>query len=668
MLAKERIAAIVETELNNARGYNSDVLGSKRAEALEYYQGQLPAAPAAETTSTGEIVQIRSGIVSMDVADCLHSLMAQIQPIVKTTSIEFEAESEQDEASAQAESDLVRKVIERNGGFAAVFSGCHDSFMSGNGWLCIETEEVEETIEKCFPPNLTAEQIAFLQEPQSEGETRRIEQEDDETCVYITTKTEQIKFRPVPPEDLYYTGLNGIGSVQELRFIAEKRLFTASQLRKMGIKQSVIDLLPDAPSPDSVGDEARLGEMAYSGSNAQSAQDAERLKVVYCCHLMLDAKENGKSSLYSIWYSGSEVIYQEPAAYIPYVTGSAIPVPHRLEGLSLYDLLKAIQDGKSHVLRNFMDNLSAMNQSRIGAVEGQVNMSDLTNGRINGIVRMRRPDALVPLPAADIGMQAMNGLNYLDQVRTQRVGSALDFNEAQAQLMGSSATAAAGQLAKVEQMAGWFADNLVNTMLKAAFAMVHRVLREEVNQPLSAKLRGQWIQMDPSQWPPRKNIVTTLGMTSLERAARVQALTGVLTQQQTILMNGGDGILCDFSRYYNAMSDWIRANNLGDPDSYIIDPSSQGSQQALQQQQQAQQASQEQMVQMQVQMQKMQNDFELEKQQRDLDYKEWSDRLSAQIEQMKLHNDSMIQADKDQTTREVAALGFIESGRKNQAG
>lgn len=664
-LSKERIAAIIETELSNARGYNSDVLGSKRAQSLDYYLGQKPALPVPATDpTTGEPIQVRSGIISMDLADCLHSLMAQIQPIMKSSTVEFEPDSEQDEPAAQAESDLVRKVIEREGGFAALFSGCHDAFLSGNGWLCIESEEVEETVEECYPPDLTAEQIAFLLEPQAENETRKVEKDDEETCIYITRSSEKIIFRPVPPEDLFYTGINGIGSVQDLRFLAEKRLYTASQLRKLGISQKVIDGLPDAPAPDSAGDEARQGDMAYSGSNSQAAQDAERLKIVYICYAQLDLKENGKSELYCIWYSGSEVIYQDTEAYIPYITGSAIPVPHRLEGLSLYDLLKAIQDGKSHVLRNYMDNLAAMNQSRIGAVEGQVNMGDLTNGRINGIVRMKRPDAIVPLPSADIGAQAMNGLNYLDQVRTQRVGSALDFNEAQAQLMGSSATAAAGQLAKVEQMAGWFADNLVNTILKAAFSMVHRILREETKQPISAKLRGQWIQMDPRQWKSRKNVRSTLGLTSSERASRIQALAGVIQQQQFIIQNGGNNILCDFSRYYNAMSDWIRANNLGDPDSYIIDPTSESSKQALGQAEQNMQQQKQEMIQMQTQMQQMQNAFELEKQQRDLDYKEWSDLLSAQIEQMKIHSDAVTAAQDDQTSREVAVLSHMASIKK----
>jgi hypothetical protein len=659
-LSKDQIAAILTRELSQAQGYNSDTLASKRSAALDYYQGLSPAPPDPYTDLAGNVTVIRSGIVSMDLADCLHSLMAQIQPIVKTTAVEFDPDSEQDEPQAQAESDLVRKMIERASGYTAVFSACHDAFMSGNGWICIEAEEVEETVEKCYPPGLTPEQLAYLAEPQQDGEKRVVEQDDDETCVYVTSKSKRLIFRAVPPEDIFYSGAIGVSDVSGLRMLAERRLFTTSQLLGMGISKEDCDSIPDNLPSDNTGDLARQGIYQYdAGNTATAAQESEQQKVVYICYVKLDMTGNGKSELRCCWMGGNKLIYDDSEAFIPYVTGSVIPMPHRIEGVSLFELLKSIQDGKSHVLRNYMDNLAAMNQSRVGAVEGQVNMGDLTNGRINGVVRMRSPDAIVPLPSADIGPQAMAGLNYLDQVRTQRVGSAVDFNEAQAQIMGSSATAAAGQLAKVEQMAGWFAANLVETLIKAAFLMTHRILREEMAGPVGGKIRGQWQQMDSSQWPVRKNLAVVMGMTSMERAAKIQGLAAVIGYQAQILQSGGDGVLCDLSKTYNSLADWIRANNLGSPDEYLIDPTSQPAQQAQAAKAEQAQQQQAQMAQIQQQLMQMQHHFDMAKQQAELDYKQWSDELKAQIEEMKLHNQTINTASTNQTRKEVAEIGSV---------
>jgi hypothetical protein len=302
-----------------------------------------------------------------------------------------------------------------------------------------------------------------------------------------------------------------------------------------------------------------------------------------------------------------------------------------------------------------MDNLAVANSSRIGAVEGRVNMNDLTNGRINGVVRIKDNQALVPIPATDIGPQSMAGLSYLDHVRVARVGSSLDVNEIQAQIMKSSATAAAGQLAQVEQMAGWFAGNLVETLLKPAFARIHKLMRTDLAGPQMGKIRGKWQQTDSSSWPARENLTITMGMTTAEKAAKVNTLTQVISKLGEIQQSGGSGILTDNSKVYNAMCDWLRASDIDTPEQYLIDPTSPEAQQAQQAQAQQQQQQQQQMQQVQQAMIRMQHNFELLKQQRDLDYKVWSDRLDAEVKEAQMTADNVVkikQANQQQRANE----------------
>jgi hypothetical protein len=654
-MTENEIATIVLRELQQAQGYDSDVLATKRQNALNYYNGLAPAPPTTTDPETGETLFIRNGMVSMDVADALHSLMAQIQPIVKTTSVEFEPETEQDEPQAQAESDLVRKIIEREGGFAAMFGACHDAFLIGNGWLKIEVEESTEVTELHYPKSIGEHGLYVISQPVDDKETRKVEDdsESDTYDVYVTRTDEKLQFRAIPPENMVFSNQLEFSGVQSLRFVGEVKAFTTSQLVAMGHTADLVDTLPDFKGTETQAQKARQGIYQQTGPTS-AAQDAERLKEVYICYLRIDENDGYKSELREIWVSGTTILEDEPASYIPYVTGSAIPHPHRPEGFGLYELLASIQDGKTHVLRQYMDNLAVANLGRVGAVEGQVNMNDLLNGRINGVVRMRNPTAVVPLPSTDIGPQAMAGLNYLDHIRTQRVGSAVDFNEAQAQLMASSATAAAGQLAKVEQMAGWFANNLVETLVKPAFMMVHRMLREELAGPISAKLRGQWVQMDTRAWPARKNITITLGMTTMERAAKVSALAQLAQQQQQLISLGADGVLVDFSRFYNSMADWIRANNLGNPDEYLIDPTSPQAMQAQQGKAMQAQAQQRALEQMQAQLVQMQHHFELTKQENDLRFKYYDANLNAQVEEAKMTADGIV---KIQTSQPAGTQG-----------
>jgi hypothetical protein len=629
-LTDAEIAAIVCREIEQAQGYDSDVLSTKRQMAQDYYNGLLPAAPAAG----------RSAIVSMDVADSVHSLLAQISPIIKSTIVEFDSKSEEDEKQAQLESDFVRTKIEEEDGYEVVFSAVHDALLMGNGWIKVYVEEEEEVTEEVYPPALDMVQQYVLTQPTAPEQEVTATESDTKFVVKRTTKKRELEIDSVPPANMLFSAGYGNGDLDDQRFVAELKLFTASQLREIGISQAKIDAIPDALEDDNQVLNSIQG--IYRDDGSQAVQEAERLKKVYCCYIRLDLSGNNKSQLYYVWIGGQTLLKKEPADYVPYLTGSAIPTPHRVQGTGVFELLKSIQDGKTGILRAYMDNLSVMNQSRLGVVEGMVNMTDLTNGRINGVVRMRSPDAIVPLPSADIGPQAMAGLSYMDQVRVQRIGASLDLNELQAQLMSASATAAAGQLGQVEKMSGWYATNLVETLVKPLFLMVHKVMRKEFPGPRGAKMRGAWQQTDPGQWQDREVASVLMGMTTQEKASRINALSQVITAQNQMLQAGGAGVLVDNSRLYNAMCDWIRANDLKAPDEYLIDPTSQAAQQAQQAQAQQQQAQQKKMEDLQREMVQMQHHFELLKQQKDLEYKVWSDQLDAEVEEAKITSSAVI--------------------------
>jgi hypothetical protein len=136
-----------------------------------------------------------------------------------------------------------------------------------------------------------------------------------------------------------------------------------------------------------------------------------------------------------------------------------------------------------------------------------------------------------------------------------------------------------------------------------------------------------------------------MGMTTAERTGRMQALQAVIGMQQQILQGGGAGVLTDNAKIYNSMSDWMRANDLQQPQEYLIDPTSPEAQQAQQQQAQAaqQQAQQQaqQMLAIQTQLIKTQGEVDARKQERELRYKVWSDQLDAEVQEAKITGDAV---------------------------
>ena len=117
------LVALVRREIEDAQGYDSDVLATKRELALDYYHGKMPAAPDG-----------RSQVVSHDVADTVHALLAQIIPIFQSSLLEFTPQSEEDEPQAQLESDFVRWTLERSDCYKILSEAAHDALLIANGW------------------------------------------------------------------------------------------------------------------------------------------------------------------------------------------------------------------------------------------------------------------------------------------------------------------------------------------------------------------------------------------------------------------------------------------------------------------------------------------------------------------------------------------------------
>jgi len=147
-MTEQEIAAVVHRELTQARGYGSDFLATRRATALDLYNGRIAAAPEG-----------RSQAVSGDVADAIHATLAQVSPVVRSSQIEFEAQSQEDEQQAQTESDFVRVNIERSSGFDVIDSATFDALLEGNGWLHAYVDETTAVTEQRFPPNLPDEAV-----------------------------------------------------------------------------------------------------------------------------------------------------------------------------------------------------------------------------------------------------------------------------------------------------------------------------------------------------------------------------------------------------------------------------------------------------------------------------------------------------------------------------
>ena len=184
------------------------------------------------------------------------------------------------------------------------------------------------------------------------------------------------------------------------------------------------------------------------------------------------------------------------------------------------------------------------------------------------------------------------------------------MNNSEMQIAGTSAAAAMGEYAAKEKMAGWYLSNLVQTLLKPTFLLIHATLRRDMRQPMNAKLHGEWVETNPAEWTARRVVDLTVGLTQQERRDKLGGLTTLIQKQGELLAQGEAGILTSKAKMHSAMADWIRCAEIGDPDEYIIDPESDEAVAASKQQQQTQAQQQQKIEQLQMAMYQAQQKLE----------------------------------------------------------
>lgn len=666
MLDDRSIAAIIEREIPNAHGSSNNQRNEEQTEALNYFFNK----------ARGDEIEGRSQVQATDVSDMVEALMAQMTPMLtKETLIKFEAGGEADEASAEEETEFVRYLIGASSeNYCEVTSAIKDALMLKNGWITVYVD-TEEYTEKYTKHNIANFQI------QSE-----LEESDNEQTITVANIEDaaegdgfDVQFKrfihkrnlcvkSVAPENMIWSEDHDRQDLEKIRMLAERRYCTRSELRKSGISESVVkDLASIEPTINS-STNARKDRGSYQ-VRRNTADTSQEIIETFVCYMHLDIDERGIADCWRVWYADGEVLEKEKAELIPYATGSCFPVPHRLDGQSIFDKLKQNQDMGTGMYRLFMDNVALMNRPRLVYNPTRTEEADVLNARPGGGIRSKDPQGgVTQLQTNDMGMPLINAMQWLDTKRSERAGASLDLGAADMQLAGHNIgnQGAERQISLKEMLAGHMTANLANTLFRNMFLLVHRTVREYMPGELSAKISGKWLQTDATKWQERRKVIVATGLTNGEKTHRTMTLTQVISFIQAGLQAGEDGITVDRPGLYNAMMDWCRAANLSNPEQYFVDPDSD---EALQRAEQNSKQA-EQMQKMQMQMQQQQTDIfhlqlALEKYKHDSELKfKYDDALlDAEVEEAKIVGQATLDLQRQQRDTAQAAAQQQEASR-----
>lgn len=276
-------------------------------------------------------------------------------------------------------------------------------------------------------------------------------------------------------------------------------------------------------------------------------------------------------------------------------------MPHKFNGLSIFDRLKQIQDQKTSLWRNVLDNLYLQNNREKEVVEANVNLDDLLISRPGGVKRVTQIGSIRELEVQPIGQEGYQMLDYLDRVRTGRVGVSPDTMGASMPVGGDTAHGVERLMSAKEELTALMIRTVAETGLKTAYKLIRDLLIRHKRGEESFKYRGAWAQINPSTWGPRSRTTVNVGTGTGDDMRKQGALREVI-QYQGQLAAAGNTPLIDEERGFNALDEFCQATGLQGGEKYFLDPKSPQGQQKKQELDQTQQEQQKKMDEMNAKM------------------------------------------------------------------
>lgn len=581
-ISEEELQNIVIAEIDDAQSYIDDVISPERALAGQYYKGE----------PFGNEEEGRSQAMSMDVRDTVQAMMPSIMKVFFAANnvVEFAPNGPEDVESAQQATDYVNYCLTRdNNLFNECYSTFKDALIRKNGIMKVWWDNEKDVTTHYFTGLDEATFSVLQSDPTVEvkdveitygemmvetpmGMMAQTQPATYDCTVVRTVEKGRLRVQSVPPEEFLID--RRARSIETAEFVAHRRYVTVSDLVKMGYEWDEVQDLGFETLDDFEGNPETFDRNPQAFVQITGRTDTTSRKVLYIeGYVYVDMDGDGIAELCRVCVAGTanKILHWEPCDFIPFVDFCPDPEPHTFFGMSIADVTMDIQLIKSNILRNTLDSLAQSIHPRTGVVEGQVNIEDVMNTEVGGIIRMRAPGMVQPFVMPFVGQQAFPMLQYMDELRENRTGiskaaSGLDANALQSSTRAAVAATITAAAQHIELICRIFAE----TGMKGLFRKSMQLIAKNQDAPRMVRLRNTFVPIDPRVWDTSMDVVVNVAIGTGSNEEKMAFLGQVAAKQEMLMQMGAP--LADMQGYYNTLAQMMALAGYKDPTVFFKDP------------------------------------------------------------------------------------------------
>lgn len=582
-------------------GGNMTTLELDNYNALNYYYAR----------PLGNEMPDRSQMVSPEIRDTIEWIKPQLMRMFAGTNtiVRFEADGPDDEDLADQQTEACNYIFMRqNNGTMVIHDYIMDALLLRNGYTKVYYE-TKRSVKIENYTGLTEDALTqLLSDAKEEGDEVEILGKEEKqdflpnplalappqpgqppqppvipyTCYDIKirriSKEGRVCVDAVPREEVLVSPRARSG-LDEAPFYMHKTKKPRSELIAEGYDSDIVNRAQIGPPRwTNLDDLARndILDQTNEDEGDKSMQEPEFRET----YLRVDWDGDGIAELRRVVIIGDQVAENEEIEEGPLSSGSPVRMAHRHIGISIYELLVDLQQEKTMLVRNLNDNIHLTNNTRMAVDQDNVNFDDMMTNRPGGMIRTKGSpgDKFFPIETPNVIGDVLNAIEYYDKVRQWRVGvgedtTVMDPDALQDVTKGATLAMLSKSDLKIELMARLLAEGLKDT-----FRKINNAIIRHQDKPMTMKLRGKWVEIDPSLWKTRTSVSINVGLGSGNREEVRSNLMLLGQGMQQFKMAG----MVSPKNGYNYAKRYIEALGFNTPTEFVTDPSTPEGQQLAQ--------------------------------------------------------------------------------------
>ena len=596
-MTDQEIEAIAREAATDSIDFVESEIAEDRIKAQRYFDGEV---------DIGE-EEGRSKVVSTKVRDTIRAIKPSLMRVFLSTDkpVEYVPRGPEDVQAAEQATEYMHYVFNEHNGYRVLNDAFHDAMVKKVGIVKVYWDNYQE-------------QETYDFENLNEMEYRVLTMDDDVEVLESTTRTEievddmgldtevtvydlkiarykdvgKMCIESVPPEEFFVD--RSARSLDEAYAVSHRTEMRIGDLLAMGYEYDDVKDLQGLRQSDTFSEAEEFERSGYQDDDTDDniKDPAMRLVAVTEVYMKIDVSGSGIPTLQKVTLGGSKykLLDYMACSHVPFAAFEVDPEPHTFYGRSIADLIINDQDASTAMIRGVLDNVALTNSPRIEIVDGAVNIDDLLNNEIGGVIRVKQAGAIQTQAVPFIAGQTLGAIQYMDQEIENKTGvTKASTGLSPDALQNTTATAVQ---ATVQAQAGQIevmARNLAEGGMRKMFTLMLKVMHENVEEEQMMRLAGaEYVPVDPRSWNVTMDVTVNVGLGTGQEEQKLAALMQAFQVQQQILGQYGpqNGIVT-LTQVRNTLADMLALNGIRNSTRYFNPMNPQVEQQMMQQQQQA---------------------------------------------------------------------------------